>query len=143
MYQHYHGHGICFHYPSSWELTEESTETQRSLTLQTAGASFWTLTIFADRPDPERILDSVLQAFQDDYEEVDVYPVPATVHHQPAVAADLDFVYLDLVTSVAIRAFQTDDVSVLVMYQGTDQELNVLREQFEAVTASLAFGDPQ
>lgn len=138
----YHQHGLCFRYPRSWELSEESNGSQRTITLQTAGASFWSLTLFDEPLAPERILDSILQAFQEDYEDVDVYPVQATVFDQPAVAADLDFVYLDLVNSVAIRAFQTDDRSAVVMFQGTDAELDVLREQFNAVTASLAFDEP-
>lgn len=137
MLQTYQQHGVSFRYQSDWELTEESTDAQHVITLQTAGASFWTITIFEDRPDPELILESVLDAFHDDYEDVDVYPVQATLHRQPAAAADLDFVYLDVITSVVIRAFQTDAVSALVMYQGTDQELEHLRSKFDAVTESL------
>lgn len=136
--QHYHQRGLSFDYPSNWELTEESTGDQRTITLQTAGASFWTMTIFDDRPDPERIVASVLQAFRDEYEEIDVYEVQASVQGQPAAAVDLDFVYLDLVNSVAIRAFETEAASVLVMYQGIDSEIEELRDRFNAVTESLA-----
>jgi hypothetical protein len=142
--QHYHQRGLAFDYPSNWELSEETTGDQRTITLQTAGASFWTLTVFDDRPDPEQIVESVLQAFRDDYEEIDVYEVQASVQGQPAAAADLDFVYLDLVNSVAIRAFETDAASVLVMYQGMDREVEDLRDRFNAVTESLAFdGDDE
>lgn len=138
---HYHSQGLCFEYPPTWALTEESSELQRSITLQTAGASFWTITVFENRPDPEQILDSVLQAFQDDYENVDVYPVQASLNNEPVTAVDLDFIYLDMVNSVCLRAFQTETSSVLVMYQGTDQELEQLREKFETVTGSLKFED--
>lgn len=138
----YHQQGLCFRYPRQWELTEEAHGAQRTITLQTAGASFWSLTIFDDRLEPDEILDSILQAFQEDYEDVDVYPVQATVLAQPASAVDLDFVYLDLVNSVAIRAFQSDERSAVVMFQGTDVELEGLRDQFEAVTASLAMDEP-
>jgi hypothetical protein len=141
MLQEYRHAGVAFRYPQSWELSEEGTGDQRTITLQTAGASFWSLTIFKDRTDPQEILASALQAFQDDYDDVDVYPIQATVLERPAAGADLDFVYLDLVNSAVIRAFQTDDVSALVMYQGTDQELEVLREKFDAVTQSLTFED--
>lgn len=137
--QHYDQRGLSFDYPSSWELIEESTGDQRTITLQTAGASFWTLTVFEDRPDPEQIVVSVLQAFRDDYEDIDVYEVLAAVQGQPAAAVDLDFVYLDLVNSVAIRAFETESASVLVMYQGIDREVEELRDRFNAVTESLAF----
>ena len=137
----YQQHGVSFRYPQGWELTEESSDSHRTITLQTAGASFWTLSLFEDRPDPETIVESIARAFHDEYESVDVYPVPATTNPQPAAAADLDFIYLDTVTSVAVRAFQTADLSAVVMFQGTDQELEQLRPQFDAVTESLTFGE--
>lgn len=137
----YHERGLSFRYPRGWELSEEAHGSQRTITLQTAGASFWSLTLFDDRLEPDQILDSILQAFQEDYEDVDVYPVQTKVLNQPAAAADLDFVYLDLVNSVSIRAFQTDDRSAVVLFQGTDAELDILRDQFDAVTASLAFDE--
>ena len=143
MLQDYQQQGVTLRYPAGWEVSEDQSDQQRMITLQTAGASFWTLTVFDDRPDPERILASVLQAFRDDYEEIDVYPIQATVLQQPATGADLDFVYLDLVNSVSIRTFQTDDLSALVLYQGPDYELEALRPQFEAVTESLAFEDAE
>jgi hypothetical protein len=139
MSVHYHRHGLAFDYPQGWELSEETSGTQRTVTLQTAGASFWTVTIFEDRPDPEQVVASIVQAFRDEYENVDVYPVAASTDPQAVAAADLDFIYLDTVTSVAIRAFQTEDVSTVVMYQGTDQELEQLRPKFDAVIASLKF----
>lgn len=135
----YHGHSVSFRYPSGWELLEESHGEERTITLQTAGASFWTVTVFADRPEPERILESVLAAYREDYEDLDIYQSPETPGLLPAASADLDFVYLDLVNSVSIRALQAEDVSVVVIYQGTDHELEFLREKFEAVTESLAF----
>jgi hypothetical protein len=137
--QHYYRQGLAFDYPSSWELAEERNGDQRTITLQTAGASFWTITVFDDRPDPERIVASVLQAFRDDYEEIDVYEVQATIQGHPVAAVDVDFVYLDLVNAVAIRAFEIETASVLVMYQGIDREIDELRDRFNAVTESLAF----
>jgi hypothetical protein len=141
MLQTYERRGISFRYPSTWELSEDESGGQRTITLQTAGASFWSLTVFDDRPDPDRVLASALQAFRDDYEDLDIYPVQATVLQQPAAAADLDFVYLDLVNSVTLRAFEADAKSVLVIYQGIDREIEQLRGQFDAVTESLAFGE--
>lgn len=97
------------------------------------------LTIFSDRPDPQEILDSVLQAYREDYKDIDIYPLPVGGGLLPAVGAELDFVYLDLVNSVVVHAFQTEDLSAAVIYQGTDQELEFLREKFDAVTESLVF----
>ena len=41
--------------------------------------------------EPDAILESVLQAFRDEYEEIDVYPAKGTLLEQPADAADVDF----------------------------------------------------
>ncbi|MFO0917394.1 MAG: hypothetical protein U0872_03660 [Planctomycetaceae bacterium] len=116
--QDYRRHGVSFQYPSGWELTEEGNEQERTITLQTAGASFWTITLFADRPEPEQLLESVLQAYRDDYDDVDVYPQPGEAGLLPSAGADLDFVYLDLVNSVSVRAFQTADRSAVVIFRG-------------------------
>ena len=142
MLQEYRHAGVAFRYPGTWELTDEEADGQRIITLQTEGASFWTLTLFADRPDPELMVASVLEAFREDYEEIDIYPVQDTILRQPAAAVDLDFVYLDLVNSVVIRAFLTDSASALVLYQGMDLELEQQRPEFDAVTESLVFEDP-
>lgn len=141
MLQTYQRDHVTIRHPRAWEMTEEAADRQRTITLQTSGASFWTLTLFDDRPDPQRLLDSVLQAIQDDYEEVDVYEVQGTLLQLPAVAADLDFVYLDLVNSVSIRAVRTDACSALVLYQGPDHELAELQDQFQAVTDSLTIDE--
>ncbi len=139
--QDYQRHGVSFRYPTGWELTEEGSEHERTITLQTAGASFWTMTLFADRPDPEQIVESVVEAYREDYDDLDVYPLSEEGDSPTAAGADLDFVYLDLVNSVSVRAFQTEARSAVVIYQGTDQELEVLREKFEAVTQSLELGE--
>jgi hypothetical protein len=59
----------------------------------------------------------------------------------PALGRDLDFVCYDLVNSATLRAFQTSEKTVVVLYQGTDHELVSTRSQLEAITASLQCDD--
>ena len=35
--------------------------------------AFWTLTLFYDRPEPKEIIDTVLAAFHEEYDELDDY----------------------------------------------------------------------
>ena len=52
----------------------------------------------------------------------------------PSLGRDLDFVCYDLVNSATVRAFQTSDRTIMVLYQGTDHELATTRDQMQAIT---------
>ena len=133
----YANHGVRFRYPSDWTITEDSSDEETTISLQSDGTSFWTLMLFKSRPDPDEILDTVVTAFVQDYEEVDVIAAVDNLAGLPSLGRDLDFVCYDLVNSAIVRAFQTSDVTVMVLYQGTDHELKTTREQLEGITASL------
>ena len=70
-----------------------------------------------------------LNAFREEYEELDIYPVAETICHRESIARDLEFVCLEMMNSAFLRAFKTDGFTVLILYQGTDRELEITREQ--------------
>lgn len=133
----YSGYGVRFQYPSNWTLSEDTGSDQTTITVQSPGTSYWMLSLFSDRPDPERIVESVMEAYQSLYEDLDVYEPDAQVLGFPAITRELDFVCLDLVTTAAMIAFQAIDQSVLVMFQGEDRELEKTRPLMEAMTRTL------
>lgn len=135
--QTYAGHGVRFYYPRNWELSEETGDDQTTITVQSPGTSYWMVSLFEDRPEPERIIRSVLDAYESLYEELDVYQPDIQIMGFPAVSRELDFVCLDLVTSAAMIAFQAVDQSVLVMFQGEDRELEATRPLMDAITQTL------
>ncbi len=137
----YDNHGVRFQFPSDWTLTEQSNEEETTISLQSDGTSFWTLMLFKSRPDPEEILDTVVTAFVQDYEDVDVISAIDNLGGLPSLGRDLDFVCYDLVNSATVRAFQTSDTTVMVLYQGTDHELATTGDQLKAITASLQCQD--
>lgn len=133
----YQNHGIEFQYPSSWQLDEQSSGEEVTITVQSPGTSFWTVVIFASQPDPDEVLDTVVAAFEQDYEDVDVLNFVGSVCGVPSLGRDLDFVCYDLINCATLRAFQTTDQTILVLYQGTDHELENTRESLESISRSL------
>ncbi len=137
----YSNYGIRFRFPSSWELSEETSSDETTISLQSDGTSFWTIVLFKSRPDPEAVLDAVVAAFEQDYEEVDVLTAVSSLSGLPSLGRDLDFVCYDLLNSATLRAFQTSNQTVLVIFQGTDHELETTRAQLESISASLECDD--
>lgn len=129
--------GIQFRYPEDWELSEEGGRSELSITVSRDGTSFWSITLLRDRPSPEDVLDTVVEAFHDDYPEVDVYPTMTEIAHRPAFARDVEFVCLEMLNSAFLRAFQSEQHTVLVFYQTTDTELDEVRPVFEAICDSV------
>lgn len=133
----YAKHGVRFQYPSNWALTEQSNDEETTISLQSDGTSFWTLMLFNSRPGLDEVLDTVVAAFEQDYEDVDVTSVVDSVCGVPSLGRELDFVCYDLVNSASVRAFQTSESTVMVLYQGTDHELETTRDQLVAMSSSL------
>lgn len=139
MSQLYSKHGVQFRYPPGWEVSEQRDDGQISITVSSPHTSFWTVTLLADCPDPEDIVTAVLDAFEEEYDELDIYPSRARIGRRPTVARDIDFVCLELLNVARVRAFRVPDLTVMVLYQGTDGEFAEAGPILERITKSLAF----
>lgn len=133
----YEDHGIRFRYPEDWQIQEESEGETVSVTVSGPETSFWSIWILPERPDPERLVLSAIEAFEEDYDDVDVYRSEGELCDFPSLQCDVEFVSLELINSAFVRAFRTGRFSVLVLFQGTDHELEYTREALDAITASL------
>lgn len=143
MFEQYSKHGIRFQYPAEWDVSEQREDGQLSVTVASQHTSFWTVTLLTDRPDPEDIVAAALSAFEEEYDELDVYPSKARVCRRPTIARDIDFVCLELLNVARLRAFRTPDFTVFVLYQGTDNEFDEAGPLLEKITKSLAFENGQ
>jgi hypothetical protein len=132
---------VRFCYPSDWKIEEECEPERMILTLTSSQAGFWSLYLFRDRPDPRAVVEAVLEAFTEAYEELDVYKLAGKLCARRAVARDVDFVCHDLLNTACLRACRTPLFTALVLYQGTEHELVHSREDFERVTRSLALAE--
>src|SRR5262245_21155451 len=138
MEARYHSHGVKFRYPDHWELSEQQAEDQVAITVSSPETAFWTVTLFRDRPDPADVVAAALDAFHEEYLELDDYPSSARLCKRPTVARDVDFVCLELLNSAGIRAFRARAFTVLVLYQLTEAERDEIGPILERITRSLS-----
>ena len=134
----YHDHGVRFRYPSDWTLADDSGDGKVEVTVQSDGTAFWTLAVFADGPDPERLAESAVEAYREDYPGADVYPAEErTSAAGPAVAREVEFVCFELIAAAHVRAYRAGERTVLVLFQGSDEELETRRPVLDAMTDSV------
>lgn len=134
----YENLGVRFSYPAHWEITEEEQPGQFSVTASSPHTAFWTLTLFFDGPDPESVMETVLDAFREEYDELDIYSAQAVLCDQEALARDIEFVCLELLNSAWARVIRTTDYTILVWYQSDDKELEDNGVAMQEITRSLS-----
>lgn len=139
MHRVFEGHGIRFEYPDDWILHEQSSPEEFTVSVQSPETSFASLTLLFDRPDPRRVIESVLDTFREEYSEIDVYPSQARLADQPTEACELDFVCHDLIGTAFLRATATPEFTLLVLYQGADIELDDTQPLLERLCKSLTW----
>ena len=101
----YDSNGVRFRFPKHWELHEEHSDNQLSITVSSPGTSFWSLLIFFDALSMEELMETALDTFREEYEELDVYPVVETICQRESIARELEFVCLEMINSAFLRAF--------------------------------------
>jgi len=136
-YETYEGHGVRFQYPGFWELSEERGEGEVTLTVNSGETSFWSLSLYQESPDPKELIETALETYEEIYNEIDIYPADAQLCQRETVARDIDFVYLELINGVRLRAFRTGAFTALLIYQGTDFELKETLPLLEGISKSL------
>ena len=141
MEQVFEAHGIRFRFPEGWELIEDRREHEVTVTVASPGTSFWSVTLFFARPSPERVIESALDAFRHEYDDLDIYRSDTKLCDLRTESRDIEFVCLELINSAFLRAIQVSDFTVLVLFQGTDHELKQTRPILDRISNSLAY-DP-
>ena len=80
----YEKHGVVFKYPDVWELIEQQDDDDVLLTVAADDSCFWTLRILPQGPPPPQVVDSCVEAFRDEYEEVDIEQEELLLGEMPA-----------------------------------------------------------
>lgn len=134
----YRSHGIQFAYPDIWELQEESDgDGDITVTVSTDGTCFWAIRILSTAPGPRDVVSSCVEAFREEYEDLDEYPHSESLAEQPAYGRMLEFSCLELINTVSLSCVRTGSFSLLVWWQGTDHELEEIRPVFQQMTQSV------
>ena len=84
------------------------------------------------------MVEAAVEAFREEYDELDDYPSKVRLCRRPTVSRDVDFVCLELLNSAGIRAFRAADFTVLVLYQFTEAERSDAAPILERITRNLS-----
>ena len=133
----YEGHGIRFRYPAWWEVSVQEDDECALITVDSPETSSWSVSLFFDGPPPEAVVNSAVEAFREEYDEVDVYSSDASAGERlergPRRRLCLSRADQQRLSALlSNRAFHR-----LVLYQGFDGELETTRPLLEAITNSL------
>lgn len=138
----FEGHGIKFVYPVSWPVSEEGNDETVTITVNSKGCSFFSVVVMDPPQDPEDVIEQIVETYREIYPEMDEYPlfIPSAAPGMHA-ARELDFVCLDLVTTVSLHAFRTGERTLVTLVQGPDKELEEISPLLEAIAKSVHADD--
>jgi hypothetical protein len=143
MNTQYEADGIRFAYPSTWGLEREESDSGWTVWLQSPGTAFVTITLDADMPAVEQVVQETLDTLKSDYPALEADTALDTLAGQMAIGHDIHFFSFDLTNSCWTRCFYCDQGTVLVLCQTSDLELDEVEPIFQAIWASLRVGDEE
>ena len=133
--------GISFQYPENWTLDESDVLAGRqSVTVYSPGGGFWSIAFGGESADPVDAAKVAVDAMQQEYEGVEVEKIEEIVAGHELIGYDMDFFYLDLISTAAIRCFRFAATTYTIFYQAEDREYQQIHRVFEAMTVSLLMG---
>lgn len=135
----YDANGIRLKFPAGWKLDENRDDGQFTLTIQSPGTSFWSVTVFDQRQDGQHIIDQVFDTLREEYDQIDVYDAPPRTGSMSGLSYDAEFVCYELVNGAFLRFVDSESQDLLIYYQGTDHELEETKLVLEAITLSLEY----
>ncbi len=130
--------GLNFQYPDTWTLDEgEALEGERSVSVYSPGGAFWSVMVHPPAQAPQDLVDTVLAAMKQEYDDLDAEAVEETVAEVELVGCDINFYCLDLTNTAVVRSCRTADSTLLILWQADDRELKEVEAVFRAITLSL------
>jgi hypothetical protein len=133
--------GISFQYPDNWQLDQaDAMQGVPTVTVYSPGGAFWSVMIHPRSADPARLAKAAMDAMKQEYEELEAEPVHETLAGHDAIGYDLNFYYLDLTNTAAVRSLKTRRHCYTIFYQAEDREFDEVQKVFQAITVSLMDG---
>lgn len=124
------GFGISLMYPENWKVEEQSDE---SVTLESPSGAFLTVTRFPPSMTAGEAIERAQKTMADEYDQVEQEPLERELSGIRLSGTLQRFVYLDLIITSQLLAFERDEHSYLVQIQAEDRELDELQSVFDAM----------
>ena len=137
QYQKYSQNGLSFQYPDGWTLSEKREDEDLSVTVESPETAFMTFQVLSERPYLEHVAESVLDAFRDEYDELDIYPTEDQLRDFPTLAYDIEFEYVEMLNSAYLRVYETDNATIMLLFQVADVEIEDSRAYFKTLYDSI------
>ena len=139
--QVFQGHGIRFEFPDGWEIAEEQNEGRIALTGSSEDTAFWMVTLLADRPSADDIIQTALESFHEEYDNCDAFETDDSICMLPTVGLNLEFPCQAFMSHALLRSCETDAFSIFVLAQVADFDADELRPVLDAISSSLMWDD--
>lgn len=131
-------HGIRFQYPNGWDVEVDSDGAKTTVSLQSPnGVAFAIVSLDESCPEPTQLAGLAMDAMQQEYPDLDSFPVIDSIDGHPAVGHDVEFLSLDATHSCLIRSYRTPRRTVLLFGQWTDFEEEETIEQIRSLRSSI------
>jgi hypothetical protein len=137
MTKHFAEDGVSFSYPDSWRLEREEADNGWTVSLQSPGTAFLTVTFDADMPEAQEMAEAALEALREEYPTLEASPHIDTLAGQMAVGHDIEFFSFDLTNTCWTRSLYADAGTLLVLCQTNDLELDEYGPVLRTICASL------
>ena len=135
--------GVSFQYPENWTLDEQDVLAgRRSVTIYSPEGGFWSVAMDAPSADPAQLAQAALDALKQEYEGLEAEETRETVAGHELVGFNVNFFYLDLITTAGIRSLSIARTTYIIYYQAEDREFQRIHRVFDAMTTSLLMGMP-
>ncbi len=128
--------GIHFLYPENWSVETEQEEDEIEVTVFSPGGGFWSLAVSEDS-DPQALAELVVQAMNEQYDELDSEIVSDSIGGEELSGYDLNFYCLDLTNTAQIRTFRRGRRTFLLLWQAEDREFDQISPIFRAIATSF------
>jgi hypothetical protein len=129
--------GVRFRYPTNWRLEREDTENGWTVSIQSPGTAFVTVTLDEESPTTEAMAQTALDALRDEYPELEADDRLSSIAGQPAVGHDIRFFSLDLTNTCWTGSLYCASGTLLILCQTSDLELEASEPVLRAICASM------
>lgn len=130
--------GIAFQYPENWTLDEnDAVAGHESVTVYSPGGAFWSVSIHPFGTDPKNLAKAAVKALEEEYKELESEQAQEMIGGHELTGYDLNFYFLDLTNTAAVRCFFTPLATYAIFFQAEDREFEQIQQVFRAMTTSF------